>query len=64
MRERRSANRARQRDEHVVTFEDPIEYIYPGGTPSLMSQREIGEDDLDFALDAFTQAGKATGVLK
>ena len=42
-------HRARQRDEHVVTFEDPIEYIYPAGTPSLMSQREIGEDDLDFA---------------
>ena len=28
-------HRARQRDEHVVTFEDPIEYIYPSDTPSL-----------------------------
>jgi twitching motility protein PilT len=32
----------------VLTFEDPIEYIYPSGIPSLVSQREIGSDELDF----------------
>ncbi|MCD8568849.1 MAG: type IV pilus twitching motility protein PilT, partial [Geovibrio sp.] len=41
--------RAKRRQEHVLTFEDPIEYIYPSGIPSLVSQREIGTDELDFA---------------
>jgi twitching motility protein PilT len=40
--------RARRRQEHVLTFEDPIEYIYPADLPSLVSQREIGSDELDF----------------
>jgi twitching motility protein PilT len=40
--------RAKRRQEHVLTFEDPIEYIYPAGIPSLVSQREIGSDELDF----------------
>jgi twitching motility protein PilT len=40
--------RARRRPEHVLTFEDPIEYIYPADLPSLVSQREIGSDELDF----------------
>ena len=43
-------HRAMRRSEHFVTFEDPIEYLYPTtGCPSLISQREIGEDDHDFA---------------
>jgi twitching motility protein PilT len=42
-------HRAERRQEHVVTFEDPIEYVYPDGTASLVSQREVGEDDMDFA---------------
>ncbi len=40
--------RAKRRPEHVITFEDPIEYLYPEGLPSLVSQREIGSDELDF----------------
>ena len=43
-------HRALRRREHFITFEDPIEYIYPTKSiPSLISQREIGEDDEDFA---------------
>jgi twitching motility protein PilT len=42
-------HRAERRREHVITFEDPIEYVYPEGLPSLISQREMGSDDLDFA---------------
>ncbi|MCX7712708.1 MAG: ATPase, T2SS/T4P/T4SS family [Chthoniobacterales bacterium] len=41
--------RAKRRREHVITFEDPIEFIYPDGLPSLISQREMGTDELDFA---------------
>jgi twitching motility protein PilT len=41
--------RAERRREHVITFEDPIEFIYPDGLPSLISQREMGSDELDFA---------------
>jgi twitching motility protein PilT len=43
-------HRAMRRREHMITFEDPIEYLYPtSGIPTLVSQREMGEDDLDFA---------------
>lgn len=43
-------HRAMRRREHFITFEDPIEYLYPTtGIPALVSQREIGEDDHDFA---------------
>jgi twitching motility protein PilT len=41
--------RAKRRQEHVVTFEDPIEFLYPPGLPSLMSQREMGTDELEFS---------------
>jgi twitching motility protein PilT len=41
-------HRAKRRREHVITFEDPIEFIYPEGLPSLISQREMGSDELDF----------------
>jgi len=40
--------RAKRRQEHVITFEDPIEYLYPHGLPSLVSQREIGSDEHHF----------------
>jgi len=42
-------HRARRRREHVITFEDPIEFVYPAPLPSLVSQREMGSDELDFA---------------
>jgi len=43
-------HRAMRRREHFVTFEDPIEYLYPTqGIASLISQREMGADDHDFA---------------
>ncbi|CAN5408842.1 type IV pilus twitching motility protein PilT [soil metagenome] len=41
-------HRAKRRREHVITFEDPIEFVYPEGLPSLVSQREMGSDELDF----------------
>lgn len=40
--------RAERRREHVITFEDPIEFVYPKQFPSLVSQREMGSDELDF----------------
>ena len=40
--------RAKRKHEHIITFEDPIEFLYPQGLPSLISQREIGTDELDF----------------
>ena len=33
----------------MISFEDPIEFIYPDGLPSLVSQREMGSDELDFS---------------
>lgn len=41
-------HRAKRRREHVITFEDPIEFVYPEDLPSLVSQREMGTDELDF----------------
>lgn len=41
-------HRAHRRREHVITFEDPIEFVYPAPLPSLVSQREMGSDELDF----------------
>jgi twitching motility protein PilT len=40
--------RAKRRPEHIITFEDPVEYLYPDGLASLVTQREIGSDELDF----------------
>ena len=56
-------HRAERTQEHVVTFEDPIEYLYPEGTPSLISQREIGEDDLDFAMSLRASLRQAPDVI-
>lgn len=35
-------------DYHIITIEEPVEYIYPRGK-SMISQREIGSDSLSFA---------------
>lgn len=37
-----------ERDEHIVTIEDPIEYIH-ASNKSLVQQREVGEDTESFA---------------
>jgi len=42
-------SRAKRRREHVISFEDPIEFVYPENLPSLVSQREMGTDEHDFA---------------
>jgi len=42
-------HRAKRRREHVISFEDPIEFVYPEGLPSLVSQREMGTDEIDFS---------------
>lgn len=42
-------HRAKRRREHVISFEDPIEFVYPDGLPSLVSQREMGTDEIDFS---------------
>lgn len=41
--------RAERKCEHLVTFEDPIEFVYPDGLPSLITQREMGDDENNFA---------------
>jgi twitching motility protein PilT len=41
-------SRAKRRREHVISFEDPIEFFYPEDLPSLISQREMGTDEIDF----------------
>lgn len=52
-----------QRGVHVAGFFFPV---VPKGQARIRTQMNaaLTRDDLDFALDAFTQAGKATGVLK
>ena len=37
-----------QRNEHIMTIEDPIEYLHRHGK-SVINQREIGSDSLNFA---------------
>lgn len=41
--------RGTRRKEHIITLEDPIEYIYPDNTPALYSQREVGTHVESFA---------------
>jgi twitching motility protein PilT len=55
--------RAKRRQEHVITFEDPIEYLYPQGLPSLISQREIGSDELDFGTSLRAALRQAPDVI-
>ncbi len=51
------------RGVHVAGFFFPV---VPKGQARIRTQMNaaLGKDDLDFALDAFTKAGKTTGVLK
>lgn len=37
-----------ERAVHIITLEDPVEYLYPQGR-ALISQREIGRDTISFA---------------
>jgi len=39
----------RERDEHILTIEDPIEFLHPHHR-CIVNQREIGSDASDFAL--------------
>lgn len=55
--------RAKRRPEHIITFEDPIEYLYPAGLPSLVSQREIGSDELDFGMSLRAALRQAPDVI-
>ncbi len=42
-------HRAERRREHIITFEDPIEFVYDRDLPSLVSQREMGSDETNFS---------------
>lgn len=55
--------RASRRREHVITFEDPIEYILPTNLPSLITQREIGSDELDFGMSLRAALRQAPDVI-
>lgn len=55
--------RAERRREHVITFEDPIEYILPVDTSSLITQREMGSDELDFAQSLRSSLRQAPDVI-
>lgn len=48
------AHRARLMDGHILSVEDPIEYIYPHGR-AVVEQREVGIDTLSFG-DALKNA--------
>jgi twitching motility protein PilT len=37
-----------KQSRHILTLEDPIEYVYAKGT-SMIEQRQVGEDSLSFA---------------
>jgi len=56
-------HRAKRRREHVISFEDPIEFVYPDGLPSLISQREMGTDEVDFAKALRSALRQATDVI-
>jgi twitching motility protein PilU len=52
------AHRSRERAGHIVTIEDPIEFVYPDAL-SIVSQREVGTDCESYSLglrDALRQA--------
>jgi twitching motility protein PilT len=40
---------ARIRTEHIITIEDPIEYVFAGSSRSIIDQREIYQDTQSFA---------------
>lgn len=39
---------SRNRNEHIITIEDPIEYLFPHGT-GIVNQRQLGSDTKSFA---------------
>ncbi|MBF0500410.1 MAG: PilT/PilU family type 4a pilus ATPase [Candidatus Riflebacteria bacterium] len=39
---------ARQEPLHIISIEDPIEYVFQGYEKSIVSQRQVGEDTPDF----------------
>lgn len=55
--------RAERRREHIITFEDPIEYVLPTNLPSLITQREIGSDEIDFGLSLRASLRQAPDVI-
>lgn len=55
--------RAERRREHIITFEDPIEYLLPTHLPSLITQREIGSDEFDFARSLRASLRQAPDVI-
>jgi len=55
--------RAERRREHIITFEDPIEYILPTNLPSLVTQREMGADELDFGKSLRASLRQAPDVI-
>ncbi len=55
--------RAERRREHIITFEDPIEYILPTNLPSLITQREMGSDEFDFALSLRASLRQAPDII-
>ncbi len=55
--------RAQRRREHIITFEDPIEYILPTNLPSLVTQREMGSDELDFGQSLRASLRQAPDVI-
>lgn len=55
--------RAQRRREHIITFEDPIEYILPTNLASLVTQREMGSDEFDFAQSLRASLRQAPDVI-
>lgn len=55
--------RAQRRREHVITFEDPIEYILPTDHASLITQREMGSDEMDFGMSLRASLRQAPDVI-
>ncbi|MEM7600495.1 MAG: ATPase, T2SS/T4P/T4SS family [Verrucomicrobiota bacterium] len=55
--------RAELRQEHVITFEDPIEYILPTDISSLVTQREMGSDEFDFGSSLRASLRQAPDVI-
>ncbi len=42
-------SRSAQVNEHILTIEDPVEYLIPSNGKSIVQQREIGRDVVDFS---------------
>ncbi|MCL4159689.1 UNVERIFIED_CONTAM: hypothetical protein GTU68_048253 [Idotea baltica] len=55
--------RAERRREHIITFEDPIEYILPTNLSSLITQREMGSDEFDFGASLRASLRQAPDVI-